>query len=235
MTPGSGSFWELVSIASPFAKFILLILGAMSVASWAIIFNKFFLSGRVRSANQGMIRYRWPKFDPRTLQAEARRYQSSFVARAYLTVQRELFDRSGGVAVDSETIGREFARAITAELNKAERFLPFLATCSSAGPFLGLLGTVWGIISAFQRIGIWGSANIAVVAPGIAEALVATAVGLFAAIPALIAYNFFSSWLRKEAEFAEQFGDDLTHAFDRWLESRGSQGTPNPQRVVGAE
>jgi biopolymer transport protein TolQ len=104
---------------------------------------------------------------------------------------------------------------VAEELSRAERFLPFLATCSSAGPFLGLLGTVWGIISAFQRIGIWGSANIAVVAPGIAEALVATAIGLFAAIPALVAYNFISNWLRKEAERAETFGDDLTFAISR--------------------
>lgn len=229
MIPGSGSFWELVSIASPFAKFILLVLGVMSVASWAIIFDKIFLASRVKSANKGLERYRWPRFDPRTLLAEARRYQASFSARAFLAVQRELFDRSSGMALDGETIGREFGRAVTQELNRAEKYLPFLATCSSAGPFLGLLGTVWGIIAAFQRIGIWGSANIAVVAPGIAEALVATAVGLFAAIPALIAYNFFSNWLRKEAEFAEQFGDDLTHAFDRWLESRKT--TPNPERV----
>lgn len=74
---------------------------------------------------------------------------------------------------------------------------------------------MWGIISAFQRIGIWGNASIAVVAPGIAEALVATALGLFVAIPALIAYNFFSNWLRKEAEKAEAFGDDLAFAVDR--------------------
>lgn len=232
MTPGSGSFWELVSIASPFAKFILIVLAGLSVASWAVIFDKVLLAVRVKKANKGLARYRWTRFDPRTLMAEARRYQASPVARAFLTVQRELFDRSGGGAVDTETIGREFSRAVTAELNRAEKHLPLLATCSSAGPFLGLLGTVWGIISAFQRIGIWGSANIAVVAPGIAEALVATAVGLFAAIPALVAYNFFSNWLRKEAEFAEQFGDDLTFAYDRWQESRkNAPETPNPQRV----
>jgi biopolymer transport protein TolQ len=114
---------------------------------------------------------------------------------------------------------------VTVELHRAERMMPFLATCSSAGPFLGLLGTVWGIITAFQRIGVWGSANIAVVAPGIAEALVATAVGLFAAIPALIAYNFFSNWLRKQAEAAEAFADDLAAAIDRWAAKKNEQGT----------
>ncbi len=231
MTPGNGSFWELVSIASPFAKFILLLLAVMSVASWTIILDKIFLISRVKAANAGMARYRWPYFEPRTMHAEARRYFQSFVARAYLLVHRDLLERGGGMGVDGEILGREYARAVARELNRAERFLPFLATCSSAGPFLGLLGTVWGIITAFQRIGIWGSANIAVVAPGIAEALIATAVGLFAAIPALIAYNFISTWLRKEAEFAEQFGDDLTFAYDRWLDTHATSGAQSPQRV----
>lgn len=215
MSPGGGGFWELVTIASPFAKFILLILGVMSVVSWAIIIDKVLLLLRVRDANAGMDRYRWRQFDPRGLLREARRFRASFSAKAYSYVYREIFERGGDEARDAELVGREFSRVASWHLNRAERFLPFLATCSSAGPFLGLLGTVWGIISAFQRIGIWGSANIAVVAPGIAEALVATALGLFAAIPALIAYNFFSGWLRKEAERTERFGDDLAFAIDR--------------------
>ena len=215
MVPQQGGLWELVTIASPFAKLVLLVLAAMSVASWTIIIEKLLLMARVRRANAGIERYRWSQFDPRTLAGEARRFSSSIVASSYLYVYRELIERGGPDARDGELIGREFARAAAVELNRAERFLPFLATCSSSGPFLGLLGTVWGIISAFQRIGIWGSANIAVVAPGIAEALVATAVGLFAAIPALVAYNFISTWLRKEAERAEAFGDDLAFAIDR--------------------
>ena len=138
-------------------------------------------------------------------------------------VHRDIIERGGDAANDGELIGREFARAVAVELNRAERFLPFLATCSSAGPFLGLLGTVWGIITAFQRIGVWGSANIAVVAPGIAEALIATAVGLFTAIPALVAYNFISNWLRKEAERAEEFGGDLAYAIDRYSKGKPAQ------------
>ena len=225
MTPGGGSFWDLVQVASPFAKFILLVLAVMSVASWTIIIDKFILIARVRSANRGMARYRWATFEPRALSTESRRYHTSFMARAYMFVYREIIERGGDAASDGELVGREFARNVAVELNKAERFLPFLATCSSAGPFLGLLGTVWGIITAFQRIGVWGSANIAVVAPGIAEALIATAVGLFTAIPALVAYNFFSNWLRKEAERAEEFGGDLAFAIDRYGKGRQAQGT----------
>jgi biopolymer transport protein TolQ len=225
MTPGGGSFWDLVQVASPFAKFILLILAIMSVASWTIILDKIILISRVRAANRGLLRYRWHQFDPRTLQQESRRFSNSLLAKAYLFVYHEMIERASEASLDGELIGREYAKAVAAELNRAERFLPFLATCSSSGPFLGLLGTVWGIITAFQRIGIWGSANIAVVAPGIAEALIATAVGLFAAIPALIAYNFISSWLRKEAERAEAFGDDLAFSIDRYVAGRQAHGS----------
>ena len=225
MTPENGSFWDLVTIASPFAKFILLILAVMSVASWTIILEKMLLVTRVRQANQNMARYRWTQFEPRALANEAKRNLAAFVARAYLLAYRDILERGGEAALDGELVGREFARNVAHELTRAERFLPFLATCSSAGPFLGLLGTVWGIITAFQRIGVWGSANIAVVAPGIAEALIATAVGLFAAIPALIGYNFFSHWLRKEAERADGFADDLSFAIDRFAANRANQGS----------
>jgi biopolymer transport protein TolQ len=216
MTPNNGSFWDLVQVASPFAQFILAILATLSVISWAIIIDKVILMTRVRKADKGLARYRWIQFDPRTLAGECRRYQSSILAKAYAFVHRDVVER-GDHQLDGELIAREYARAVAVELHRAERLMPFLATCSSAGPFLGLLGTVWGIITAFQRIGVWGSANIAVVAPGIAEALVATAMGLFAAIPALIAYNFFSNWLRKQAEAADAFADDLAISFDRYL------------------
>ncbi len=225
MTPGGGGFWELVSIASPFAKAVLFVLAVMSLVSWTIIIEKFILLIRVRRANAGLVGFRWRQFEPRALYSEARRYDAAIAAKAYLAVYRELFDRGSAEGLDGDTVSREFGRAAAKELSRAERFLPFLATCSSAGPFLGLLGTVWGIISAFQRIGIWGSANIAVVAPGIAEALVATAVGLFVAIPALVAYNFISNWLRKEAERTEIFGDDLAFAVDRYLSNHRPQNS----------
>lgn len=228
MTPENGGFWDLISIASPFAKVILLILAVMSVISWAIIIDKFILIARVRRANRGIAGYRWRQFEPRALYNDARHYSAAFASRAFMSVFRDLHERGSPDAHDVDIVSREFARASARELNKAERFLPFLATCSSAGPFLGLLGTVWGIISAFQRIGIWGSANIAIVAPGIAEALVATAVGLFVAIPALVAYNFISTWLRKETERTEIFGDDLAFAVERF----SSNPAPERQRVV---
>jgi biopolymer transport protein TolQ len=228
MTPHGGGFLELIRVASPFAQLILLILGVMSVISWAIIIEKILFVLRSKSDSETLARYRWRQFDPHNLFLEARRYSRAPVARAYLHIYNYLFERGDIPGRDPELVGREFGRAAAAQLARTERFLPFLATCSSAGPFLGLLGTVWGIISAFQRIGIWGSANIAVVAPGIAEALVATAVGLGTAIPALVAYNLFTSQIRKEAARIEAFGEDLVFAVGQWSANPG-QATRVPR------
>lgn len=221
MGTGTESIWQLLTVASPFAKLVLFILGVMSILSWTIILDKLVLWRRVRQANKGFADYNWLTFEPRHLFAEARRHGRAFAAHAYLQAHRDLFDRGVPEDLSGELVARAYSREATNYLLRAERWLPFLATCSAAAPFLGLLGTVWGIISAFQRIGIWGSASIAVVAPGIAEALVATALGLFVAIPALIAYNFFSGWLRKEAERCEAFGDELAYALDRHLAKSG--------------
>jgi biopolymer transport protein TolQ len=225
MTPHGGGFWDLVRVASPFAQLILAILAVMSLISWAVILEKVLLILRTKSDSEAMSHYRWRQFDPRSLYQFAQQYINSPIAWAYLQIYKPMFDRGSTAGQDAELVGREFGRAAAWKLARAERFLPFLATCSAAGPFLGLLGTVWGIISAFQRIGVWGSANIAVVAPGIAEALVATAVGLGTAIPALVAYNLFTSWIRKEAGRVEDFGEDLIFAVGRWAKQH-SQTEP---------
>lgn len=230
MAPIGGGFWDLVRVASPFAQFILAILAVMSIISWAVILEKILLIMRMKSASDAMSHYRWRQFDPRNLYMEARRFSSAPMAWAYLQIYSPMFDRGDIPGRDPELVGREFGRAAARRLARAERFMPFLATCSAAGPFLGLLGTVWGIISAFQRIGVWGGANIAVVAPGIAEALVATAVGLGTAIPALVAYNLFSSWLRKEAAKVEEFGEDLVYAVGQWSAGLGDTTRADGQR-----
>ena len=105
-----------------------------------------------------------------------------------------------------------------------ERYLPFLATTASSAPFIGLFGTVWGIMSAFHGIGQQGSASLAVVAPGISEALIATAAGLGAAIPAVIAYNYFVNQVKRWATEMEGFSLDLLNLFARPV--------PKPARIV---
>jgi len=98
-----------------------------------------------------------------------------------------------------------------------ERYLTFLASTGSTAPFIGLFGTVWGIMTAFRNIGATGSANLATVAPGIAEALIATAVGLFAAIPAVVAYNFFLQRIRVLTADMDNFSADLINIIERHL------------------
>ena len=121
--------------------------------------------------------------------------------------------KMGGV----ENVDRAMQKAMSKANTHLEKYLTFLATTGSTSPFIGLFGTVWGIMNAFHSIGATGSANLATVAPGIAEALIATAVGLFAAIPAVVAYNFFIQRVRVIAQEMENFSTDLINTIERHL------------------
>jgi biopolymer transport protein TolQ len=116
---------------------------------------------------------------------------------------------------DKNEVKRLLRRYETLESVKLEKYLNFLATTGSTSPFIGLFGTVWGIMNSFHGIGSAGSASLAIVAPGIAEALIATAVGLAAAIPAVIAYNYYLSMSRKMIIDMEDFSEDLLELFTR--------------------
>jgi len=112
-------------------------------------------------------------------------------------------------------VDRALLRASAMEVNKLEKRVPFLATIASVAPFIGLFGTVWGILITFQRIGLTGSTNLATVGPGIADALIATAAGLFAAIPAVMAYNYFSRRIRVISSEMETFSSDFLNIVRR--------------------
>ncbi|MBI4607564.1 MAG: MotA/TolQ/ExbB proton channel family protein [Candidatus Rokubacteria bacterium] len=120
-----------------------------------------------------------------------------------------------------EAVDRAMRRAASVEIARMERYLPFLATTASATPFIGLFGTVWGVMESFRGIGSQGSASLAVVAPGISEALIATAAGLGAAIPAVIAYNFFVNRVKRWASEMEGFNLDLLNLFVRPVPKTG--------------
>jgi len=122
----------------------------------------------------------------------------------------------------TENVERAMIKAKTRVNTTMEKYLTFLATTGSTAPFIGLFGTVWGIMSAFRNIGATGNANLATVAPGIAEALIATAVGLFAAIPAVVAYNFFLHRVRVLAKDMENFSTDLINLIERQLRRQAS-------------
>lgn len=198
---------------------ILMILSIFSVVSWGIIINKV---RQFRQINQDEARflqiYEINPVDQKSLINQAKNYMLSPSSVVYLgitdrlPISTDLFTSQH--AIDSQEATRPPNRQylekvaqhiIQNQINRQEAYLPFLATTGNLTPFIGLLGTVLGIINAFGEIGTQGSANIAAVAPGVSEALVATAAGLFAAIPAVMAYNFFLSRIRKMSFRVEAF------------------------------
>ena len=230
--PGTGNSGaaELVLTAGPVAKFVLGLLAVFSIVCWALIVEKWWEFRRIRRES---LRFRQIFREARRFSVvfgAARKHRESPLAQIYVAAGQELANAYGSAeAVDHaledadeglpeeriEALGRSTRRAATLEIARMERYLPFLATTASSAPFIGLFGTVWGVMVAFQGIGAQGSANLAVVAPGISEALISTAAGLGAAIPAVMGYNFFVNRVKHWAMEMDGFTLDLLNAFAR--------------------
>ncbi len=230
--PGSLSVWKLINDAGLMVKMIMVLLMFFSVLSWAIILWKFFQLRRARRASEKFIDRFWKADSLDKAFQETGKFQESPLARVFLAGYQELnrvrerrkqleeTDPEFKFPVRRELIGVEnVQRAMNQETSKEMirlgRFLSFLATCGSTAPFIGLFGTVWGIMNSFRRLAILQSAGLAVVAPGISEALVATAAGLFAAIPAVIFYNFYLSQLRYLESELENFCSEFINIIER--------------------
>jgi len=196
---------SLVLHSSPFAKLILLLLVAVSVYSWAIIWNRLRLYGRIERADKAFANAFRVMGAGGNLRLLCDQHPHSALAR----VAREGHARlEGATAADDrpwEIAQRAMERRAGEESAVLEHHVGFLATTGSVAPFVGLMGTVWGVMSAFLNIGTQGSASLVVVAPGIAEALIATVAGLAAAIPAVVAYNHCLARLREFGNHAGQF------------------------------
>jgi biopolymer transport protein TolQ len=214
---GSGvDLFEVVLHAGPVSKLVLLLLLVFSVGSWVVIFQKAVLLQRSRAATERFRAAFRRATDWRELKQQENFYQLSpllglfHAGYAEVTYQLRVPSTGGRAQVRSmEAVERALQRASVVEMGRMDRYLGVLATIAAVSPFIGLFGTVWGIIDAFRGIGATGNANLATVAPGISEALVATAVGLMAAIPALMAYNFFQGqlkqWQTELDDFALEF------------------------------
>lgn len=197
--------------SSPVVSAVLLLLVLASISSWAILIMKFReLRAAERDTEEFVEAYLESPFD--TAYEVARRHTSSPLATVFRSGYTELArleklqGPSGRVTRDQvEGVISRLGWIRGEELHRLERGLSFLATIASSGPFVGLFGTVVGIMNSFESIGVSGSASLAVVAPGIAEALVATAVGLFAAIPAAVGYNYTSARLNRLSSRLETF------------------------------
>ncbi len=234
--------FDLISLilqAGLFVKLVLILLLIFSLASLTIIVVKWW---ELRAADQDseafLEVYRREGFSE-TFDA-ARHLDRSPLAVVFLTTGAELLEARERDSGDQtrEKLVRELTRSIawsaTAQVRRLERGMPFLATTGSAAPFIGLLGTVIGIIVAFQSIGVAGQASLAVVGPGIAEALVATAVGLMAAIPATIAYNHFGGRIDGILSMLEQFSNHFEEDLNRLVQVPSIQ-VPSIRPDVQAE
>jgi biopolymer transport protein TolQ len=215
----SGGIWQIIGQTGAFGLFILIVLIVMSLISWGIMFNKWRLYKKVEVQNTILISSfrRAKKFSEVFNQANSLRL--SPLAGIFVAGYNEIKDlmaikgnenpappeKSPLNSDEISTVEMTLERVAAEEISKLERYIVFLATTANASPFLGLLGTVVGVMNAFWSIGERGSASLAVVAPGIAEALLATIVGLGAAIPAVIGFNWANNKLKIFYDRASNF------------------------------
>jgi len=228
------SITQMILHAGPVGQMVMLLLLFFSVVSWSIIFMKFKLFRKVRLDSEDFLETFWTSGNLNEASEAAEEFVYSPEASVFNAGFSELKKinkiRARGEDAGPETLEMQLAtmdnlkralrKAEDEEVNKFGSLLPFLATTGSATPFIGLFGTVWGIMVSFHDIGQRGSASLAVVAPGISEALVATAAGLAAAIPAVIFFNYFSNKLTAVQYNTQSFSTDFLNLVERDLLSR---------------
>ncbi len=228
-----GSVVDLILYSGPVVKVVLVILLFFSIFSWAIIFAKMRLIRQADKESRLFLRTFWEGKQLASIFGDSKKLRHSPTAEVFRSGYVELTKLSQAKAnpdssrkvsdpttlsIDlsgTENISRAMHQAATTELTKLERGLGFLATTGSTTPFIGLFGTVWGIMDAFRGIGLRGSATLAVVAPGISEALIATAAGLAAAIPAVVAYNYYINRIKVLSADMDNFSSEFLNIVER--------------------
>lgn len=226
------SILGMIAEASIVVQFVLLALFFFSVASWAITFLKYRELGKIKKENNRFLDLFAKNSKISDLFSESKAFKSSTVAEVFRVGYGEMIaitktkaakiltvDEGSSLRTDKGNIilvERVLGRACSTETSKMERTLGFLATTGNICPFIGLFGTVWGIMETFKGIGARGSATLAVVAPGISEALIATAAGLAAAIPAVIFYNYFLNRIREISVETDSFAIGLLNLIERY-------------------
>jgi biopolymer transport protein TolQ len=218
------SLWALFSNADLIVKMVMIGLIIASVWVWAIAIDKLLLYARMRRAMDRFEQAFWSGQSLEELYRSLSSRPSHSMAALFVAAMREwkrsLESQARSFAGLQMRIEKVMDVTIAREVERLERRLLVLATVGSAGPFVGLLGTVWGIMTSFRAIAGQQSTSLAVVAPGIAEALFATAVGLIAAIPATIFYNKFSAEVNKQAQRLEGFADEFSAILSRQIDER---------------
>jgi biopolymer transport protein TolQ len=221
--PGQISLWHLVMQASWPVFLVMVGLAMASVWCWAVIIEKYFAVRRMNAANDRFEQSFWSGQSLEDLYLALGTRSNLGLAAIFMAAMRE-WKRSQDAALRAGFQGCRNAlksrRANPKEMSTIEARLLFLATTGAAAPFIGLFGTVWGIMTSFQAIANSQNTNLAVVAPGIAEALFATAIGLVAAIPATIFYNMFSADAGRIGMRLENFADEFSAIISRQLDER---------------
>jgi biopolymer transport protein TolQ len=200
------SFWTLFTRADFIVKSVIIMLIAVSIYSWALIFEKYKVFKKIFKSSDEFEEEFLNSKSVKTLFEKTSSDTDDPMTVVFRSGANYLMqNKSQSQAVLTEKVKRVMDVAIDKEVEKYENKLTFLATVGSVAPFIGLFGTVWGIMNSFQSIAISRNTSLAIVAPGIAEALFATALGLLAAIPAVVAYNKFTSSSRKFTQKLENF------------------------------
>ncbi len=210
----SGEILDLVGETGPVAKVVLVILLAFSLVSWAIILSKWSLLRRARVQSGRFVRAFRKAQRLQDVGAVAEQFRPSPLVGVFESGFEE-YRRQGGVVGNPLAVQRAMQIATSEEMTRFERNLPWLAITAAVTPFIGLFGTVWGIIDAFHGLGTAGAATLRAVAPGISEALITTAAGLAAAIPAVIAYNLIGGSIREFASRGDDFTLEMLNAVER--------------------
>ena len=230
-----GGVLDLIWNAGPVVKLVLLLLLGFSFVSWGIIFYKRRVIKKAFAESKAFLEIFWEGRSLDLIYEDVKGLTASPLSNIFRAGYIELVKLkriagSGRAPAGArpapgplsssylDDIVKKIRWTSAAEVNHLEKYVSFLATTGSTAPFIGLFGTVWGIMDAFRHIGVKGAASIAVVAPGISEALIATAIGLFAAIPAVVGYNYFVNKIRIIVKEVEGFTDDYVGDLHKYFE-----------------
>ena len=203
------SFFSLFLKADFVVKFVIIILIAASIYSWAIIIEKYKLFKKINGSSSFFEDQFWSSKSADSLYKKLDGYNEDPMANVFKAGMDFMIKNKSRSASTQERVLQALSSSIDKEMEIVEKKLTFLATVGSTAPFIGLFGTVWGIMNSFQSIAISKNTSLAIVAPGIAEALFATALGLLAAIPAVVAYNKFTSDSRRYSTRLENFSQSF--------------------------
>ena len=214
------SMWEMVSHAKPLPLTVLGILLVASIVSWGVIFSKWFTFGRARTSNARFLRAFRKAAGLEAVAVASEQFRPCPLATVfdfgYEEVTRQI--KSRGSVSNQVALERSLQLGISEEVAKLERNMNWLATTAAVCPFIGLFGTVLGIIASFKGLGTAGSTSLRAVGPGISTALYATAFGLGAAIPAAIAYNYFNNGIKEIGQRLEDFSLEFLNVAERTSE-----------------